>query len=249
MSKPENVGPPSITIAVHEPSNPEPRPFTWPQTKKVGEAADEAAIAFGIVAEEPTFQNAAGEVLDRSKPLVAAGVRDGDALDLVSAGGGVWSTSREVTVATVEEELQGVQGYAHRHGWTVDWDELQLRLVLTGQHPNDRKAIRVVADVEGYRCVPPVWTFENPVGQDGARRFFPRPGQISNGRSSVFHGSGLICATFDRLAYKSCGGPHGNWGGPERWLEINRTGEVRALKLAPMFAVILGHLAASPGMN
>ena len=89
MEKPEHHGPPIIHVTVHEPSNPEPKTFSWPQTKKVGEAADEAAAAFGLTAEDPTFQNAAGEILDRQKPLVAAGVRDGDVLDLVSAGGGV----------------------------------------------------------------------------------------------------------------------------------------------------------------
>ncbi len=35
------------------------------------------------------FDRPAGYVLDRTKPLVAAGVRDGDTLELVSAGGGV----------------------------------------------------------------------------------------------------------------------------------------------------------------
>jgi len=85
----EHGGPPTVTVTVHEPSSPESMSFSWPQSKKVGEAAAEAAAAFGLSAEEPTFQNAAGEVLDRQKPLVAAGVRDGDVLDLVSAGGGV----------------------------------------------------------------------------------------------------------------------------------------------------------------
>ena len=85
----EKCGPPTLTVTVHAPSTPEPQTFTWPQTTKVGDAADEAAKAFGLTAEEPTFQNAAGEVLDRSTPLIAAGVRDGDILELVSAGGGV----------------------------------------------------------------------------------------------------------------------------------------------------------------
>lgn len=249
MANPESAGPPNITVTVHEPSNPEPKTFTWPKTKKVGEAADEAAVAFGLVAAEPSFQNADGEVLDRSKTLVAAGVRDGDVLELVSAGGGVWSTAPEVTVATVEDEFPGVRAYAQRHGWKIDWAPLQLRLSFTGQHPNDRTTIRIVADLEGYRFVPPAWTFENPAGPSAAERFFPRAGQLQTGRPTIFHGSGRICAPFNRLAYKSLGGPHANWSGPECWLEVHRAGEVRALKLAPMFAVILGHLTASSGMN
>ena len=82
-------GPPTITVSVFEPSQPEPKSFTWQKTMKVAEAAREAAQAFGLAAEDPTFQNADGEILDRGKPLVAAGVRDGDRLELVSAGGGV----------------------------------------------------------------------------------------------------------------------------------------------------------------
>ena len=79
----------TVTVTVFAPSTTEPKSFTWPKTKKVGEAAIEAADAFGLDAEEPTFQNAADEVLDRRKPLIAEGVQDGDELELVGAGGGV----------------------------------------------------------------------------------------------------------------------------------------------------------------
>jgi len=87
--KTEKHGPPTITVKVYQPSDPEPREFTWPKTIKVGEAADKAAAEFGLNAENPTFQDANDEVLDRNKPLVAEGVKDGDILELVSAGGGV----------------------------------------------------------------------------------------------------------------------------------------------------------------
>jgi hypothetical protein len=78
-----------LTVAVLAPHSPEPKSFTWVKTKKVGEAAVEAATAFGITGGNPTFMNASGELLDRNKPLVAAGVRDGDTLELVDVGGGV----------------------------------------------------------------------------------------------------------------------------------------------------------------
>jgi hypothetical protein len=91
MNKPDDHGghgPPHFTVTVFAPSVLDPRRFTWPQTMKVGEAAADAAKAFGIDTEAPTFEKG-DEVLDRTKPLVAAGVRDGDTLELVSAGGGV----------------------------------------------------------------------------------------------------------------------------------------------------------------
>jgi hypothetical protein len=73
---------------VYAPSVIDPKQFTWPQTMKVSDAAAAAATAFGITAEAATFQKG-DVVLDRQKPLIAAGVRDGDTLELVSAGGGV----------------------------------------------------------------------------------------------------------------------------------------------------------------
>ena len=77
-----------ITVTVTTAMTTEAKKFTWPKTKRVGEAATEAASAFGLDATSPTFMKAK-EVLDRNKPLVAAGVRDGDELELVAAGGGV----------------------------------------------------------------------------------------------------------------------------------------------------------------
>jgi len=89
MTKPDEKGPPTITVTVFVPSSTEPREYTWPKTMKVGDAALQVARDFGIDAEAPTFLNSDDEALDRTKPLVAAGVRDGDQLELVSAGGGV----------------------------------------------------------------------------------------------------------------------------------------------------------------
>lgn len=82
-------GPPTITVKVFTPKDPSPKSFTWPKTMKVGDAAAEAAKAFGYEGGSPSFQNSAGVVLDRNKPLVAEGVSDGDELELVDAGGGV----------------------------------------------------------------------------------------------------------------------------------------------------------------
>jgi len=77
-----------ITVSVRAPRALEPKEFTWTKTTKVGEAAKEAADAFGYAAGTPTFQKG-DDILDRKKPLVAEKVEDGDVLDLVDAGGGV----------------------------------------------------------------------------------------------------------------------------------------------------------------
>lgn len=77
-----------VTVTVRAPRALEPKEFTWAKTTKVGEAAKEAAAAFGYAAGTPTFQKD-DEILDRNRPLVAEKVGDGDVLDLVDAGGGV----------------------------------------------------------------------------------------------------------------------------------------------------------------
>jgi hypothetical protein len=90
MSKPEEHGAPTITITVFSPKESEGKEFTFPKTKKVGEAATEAALAFGYAAGSTvSFQNIDKKVLDRDKPLVAEHVKDGDSLDIVDVGGGV----------------------------------------------------------------------------------------------------------------------------------------------------------------
>ena len=64
------------------------RPYSWSKHMTVGEAAAEAGPDFGIQGGQPTFAKD-GTPLDRSKQLVAAGVRDGDLLEIVDAAGGV----------------------------------------------------------------------------------------------------------------------------------------------------------------
>lgn len=78
----------TLAVKVHAPGIVEARDFTFKKNLTVGEAALEAATALGFQANTPSLQKA-DDVLDRSKRLVAAGVRDGDLLELVDVGGGV----------------------------------------------------------------------------------------------------------------------------------------------------------------
>lgn len=79
----------NINVEVIAPRSPtEPKHFTWSKHLSVGEAADQAATAFGYQAGVATLAKD-GVELDRGKQLVAAGVRDGDTLTLIDSGGGV----------------------------------------------------------------------------------------------------------------------------------------------------------------
>lgn len=77
-----------LTVTVFAPRSPDGRTFRWSKHLEVGQAAEEAAAAFGYAAGSPTLAKTS-HTLERSKQLVAVGVRDGDELELVDTGGGV----------------------------------------------------------------------------------------------------------------------------------------------------------------
>jgi hypothetical protein len=78
-----------LHVEVFSPREPHPKPFAWPKTLTVGQAAQQAATAFGYVSGNPTLQNSVGDALDRSLTLEQAGIHDGDKLEVIDAGGGV----------------------------------------------------------------------------------------------------------------------------------------------------------------
>lgn len=81
-----------LTLVVYAPRATEPKNFTWPKTKKVGEAAREAATDFGYVGGNPGLVflgETPPRTLDNNKPLVAEHLKDGDELEITDTGGGV----------------------------------------------------------------------------------------------------------------------------------------------------------------
>lgn len=150
----------------------------------------------------------------------------------------------ETTVANVEHELPAMVAYAERHNWRVNWLPDTLAVVADGKHPADSQAVRIEADVTGYRAQPPAWAI-GALGENSQLGAFPLGAPLPNRKSSIFHGNGVICAPFNRLAYKDNGGPHNDWGGPMKWLTVR--GKVTAFTLGEMLAVIVSHLKYSPG--
>ena len=82
------LGDEDLIITVFSPRSPEPKQFTWDKAKLVGDAAREAAAAFGYSGGNPGLTKD-DVVLDNAKTLEAAGVEHGDELELVDTGGGV----------------------------------------------------------------------------------------------------------------------------------------------------------------
>lgn len=81
----------TVTVTVFAPRSPEPKTFTWRKTLKVGEAAQEAATAFGYQGGSPGLETDSNppKVLDNNKTLVAEHVENGAKLELLDTGGGV----------------------------------------------------------------------------------------------------------------------------------------------------------------
>jgi hypothetical protein len=80
-----------LHVLILAPGFVDPRPFTFRKSVTVRQAAAEAAKAFGYRANTPGFQTTTSppEELPEDKTLVAAGVRDGETLQLIDTGGGV----------------------------------------------------------------------------------------------------------------------------------------------------------------
>ena len=152
---------------------------------------------------------------------------------------------KDVTIAVVEEEFPPADAYARRHGWTLTWLKDELVLLADGKHPADQRPLRLRGDLAGYRAVPPAWSCFQQEEKGDFRPRFPRGGNLPGGIGSIFHSAGVLCAPFNRLAFKEHSGPHDNWGGPADWLKVS--GTVRATVLAEMIAQFLVHLNYSPG--
>jgi hypothetical protein len=82
----------TVKVIVFAPRSPNPKEFTWEKTLTVGQAAREAATAFGYKATSPGLQTDSNppRTLDNGNTLAQEGVDNGDKLELIDTGGGVW---------------------------------------------------------------------------------------------------------------------------------------------------------------
>lgn len=152
-----------------------------------------------------------------------------------------------VSRAALGAELPAAEALAARAGWRVEWDPDALVLTLQLMHPKLNCHLRLTANCTDYRAVPPAWRFVDPATGDDSKSAWPLGGPV-DGVASIFHGQPVLCAPFNRLAYKTLGGPHGDWVSPEAWLSVSASNMVRATTLGEMLQIIRVHLLCSPGM-
>ena len=79
----------TVTVTVFAPKEVDGKTFTFRVNLKVGEAAGEAALAFGYPPGTKATFKKDGKVLDAGKTLHEAHIHTGEKLDLVDTGGGV----------------------------------------------------------------------------------------------------------------------------------------------------------------
>jgi hypothetical protein len=122
----------------------------------------------------------------------------------------------EKTIAVVEHQLEGAQAWAERRGFEANWDPDSLELRVTFTQPETGREFYLRGRFDGYPALPPEWTFCDEDWEScGEKTVFPsRP----NEGNTMIHGQGILCAHFNRLAFREHGGPHGDWGGPAQWI-------------------------------
>lgn len=154
----------------------------------------------------------------------------------------------DITRVVIEHELRDARAAAERYGWRLKLDLDALRLEVLLHHPATRVEMELVATLDGYRALPPVWRFVMPGTNNSPKSAWPRPANL-DGKSSIFHSEPVICAPFNRLAYGEADrrGVHSEWGAPTSWLQIRDANVIRATTLAEMLAVIRAFLSVSEG--
>lgn len=155
---------------------------------------------------------------------------------------------RDHTLIYIEEELLGAEAWAERHAVRLLWvpESLEVRATLTQPETKDLFFLR--GRFDDYREIAPAWSFTDAEWTGAPRpQLFPRPAPPPNGGASIFHTQPVICAPFNRLAYKQHQGPHVDWGGPAGWLTAGRPNEVRAHYLGDMLSVMHQHFVVTRG--
>lgn len=163
--------------------------------------------------------------------------------------------SVQVAQANVAKELPAARAWADRNRLSISWEEEELALCLRlegpGRNAGTIERYLLVGRFDEYKALPPAWTFvhpdtEEPLGPPA----FPRSTKGYR-RSGLFINSGregaVICAPFNRLAFKQEDGPHEDWGAPSNWENAARSGQVHATEIGPMLSVIHQVVGRSAG--
>ena len=156
--------------------------------------------------------------------------------------------SREHTLIYLEEEFAAAEVWGMRHNVPLALAAASLEVRVTLTQPETGEVFFLRGQLDDYREIPPAWTFTDAGWQaPPTQRLFPKAATPATGGASMFHTQPVICAPFNRLAYKEHAGPHDNWGGPASWLTAGAPNEVRAHHLGDMLSVMHQHFVVTRG--
>jgi len=112
------------------------------------------------------------------------------------------STIAELTVA---EELQPLREVASARGWKLE--KAGTTLLQLGMQGRDASWFWLHVKCDRYPTIPPAWHWYNPETET-----LDQPQDIPKG-GNFFHSNYVICAPWNRLAYKTinANGPHEDW--------------------------------------
>jgi hypothetical protein len=109
------------------------------------------------------------------------------------------------TELLIEEEREALARNALLLGWTVE--KIDAENFVVGMTARDSTEFYVYCNCTGYAATPPAWHWYDPAtGERDLPKLTPKGG-------AFFHSNGVICAPWNRLAYKGVDGrgPHEDW--------------------------------------
>ena len=116
----------------------------------------------------------------------------------------------------VEEQLAELTANAAQMGWSLEL--VGGGTFILGVPAKDGSNLYWRCENDRYPTWPPAWHWSNASGEE-----IDTPNVTGTG-GNFFHGNGVVCAPWTRLAYKSVDtrGPHGDWSIGD-WLSNGKT--------------------------
>ena len=146
-----------------------------------------------------------------------------------------------VTAAVFANEIAAACEWAKRERMQLDAviPKTLLRATLVQEASGEHFYLQ--GRFDGYKALPPEWVWcDSEWSGHGNRRLSPEAARTPYGNSMFLDHSGraVICAPFNRLAFRPHGGPHKNWGELTHWMSAGN-GYVHAVTIADMLDVIV----------
>ena len=145
-----------------------------------------------------------------------------------------------VTAAVFAEETGAARVWADQERMQFDLvvPEKLVRAIFMQEDSGERFYLQ--GQFDGYKALPPEWGWcDSQWSGLGNRRLSPKGARTRHG-SSMFldhDGRAVICAPFNRLAFRAHRGPHKDWGELTHWMSAGK-GYVHAVTIADMLEVI-----------